>query len=220
MIFEEGNHLPDLFPCGDFRIGQGPGAGRIVQDDAGGVEMHHVGLKHVEVQHVLARVGDLAARLRLVIKLVDALIGGHFCAVHAAHAEAQGHGLALAVLVAALLPRAAAQVRHVRIARAVDEGIRRHELDAALVGHAHGHHAVALDVYLLDDGVQQQLHARLQAHALEHDLHAFGVEIAAVFRQTAHLFQLVQDFFKNAEDELPALFRRNALLPVGHKGVD
>ena len=32
MIFEEGNHLPDLFPCGDFRIGQGPGAGRIVQD--------------------------------------------------------------------------------------------------------------------------------------------------------------------------------------------
>ena len=75
-------------------------------------------------------------------------------------------------------------------------------------------------MYLLDDGVQQQLHARLQARALEHDLHAFGVEIAAVFRQTAHLFQLVQDFFKNAEDELAALFRRNALLPVGHKGID
>ena len=84
----------------------------------------------------------------------------------------------------ALAERPAAARHQVGVAGGVHGDRRLDAGQAALVGEHHGRHAVALPLdttfHVQDLGVQQQLHARLGEHLLQHELEALAVERPAV----------------------------------------
>ena len=76
----------------------------------------------------------------------------------------------------ALAERPAAARHQVGVAGGVHGDRRLDAGQAALVGQHHGRHAVAVPVHAQHLRVQQQLHARLGEHLLQHELEALAVE--------------------------------------------
>ncbi|OPZ80431.1 MAG: hypothetical protein BWY76_03360 [bacterium ADurb.Bin429] len=167
------HHLAAAF---DLRGGEVIAAGAEEAQQARGVEMHLVGMRGIEPEHVFTRIRQQPGVLVALVEFVDLLARGHARHLHPSEAEVQAHRHHQPVFFPADLEGRTRSSGHIAVAGAVNDDTPAHFLAARFAVRDDAGDAVAVHQGVADGGVELQRYPRFQAHVEPGLLQPLGIE--------------------------------------------